>query len=278
MPLQTILYEKKERIGYITLNRPERLNALNQVLMQELRTLLDEIEEDDEVRVVILTGAGRAFSSGFDISGEGQDPNAVRTPESRRSGGKRSIETFLKIWNLSKPVIAALNGYTLGGACELAQLCDIKIASDKAIFGEPEIRFGSGPPLFVTPFSVGLAKGKELFLTGDMISAQEAERIGMINRVVPHEKLMEEAERMAKKLMLIAQVGLKYNKIAVNRAFEMMGFLNAIQHNMELTTMFDISPTEENAEFNRIRQEQGLRAALNWRDARFKEYDQPLSS
>src|SRR5947207_12066600 len=132
------------------------------------------------------------------------------------------------IRHLSQPVSAAINGYALAGACELAQLCDIKIASDKAVLGEPEVRFGTGPPVLITPFSVGLAKAKELLLTGDMISAQEAERLGMINRVVPHDSLMAECERTARKLMKIAQVGLKFNKAAINRAFENMGFINSI--------------------------------------------------
>ena len=184
----------------------------------------------------------------------------------------------MMIWNLSKPVIAAINGYALAGACELAQVCDIKIASDRAVMGEPEIRFGAGPPLLITPFSVGLARAKELLLTGDMIDAQEAERLGMVSRVVPHDELMAECRRTARKLMKIAQVGLKMNKISVNRAFEGMGFLQAIQHNLELMVHFDTSRTPEAEEFNKVREEKGLRAALDWRDARFREDDDAAGS
>jgi enoyl-CoA hydratase/carnithine racemase len=139
--------------------------------------------------------------------------------------------------------------------------------------GEPEIRFGTGPPVLITPFSVGLAKSKELLLTGEMLSAQEAERLGMINKVVPHEKLMAECEKTARKLIKIARVGVKFNKIAINRAFENMGFLNSIYHNLELVVHFDTTKTEEQETFNRIRKEKGLRAALDWRDALFKEED-----
>ncbi len=275
MEYQAILYEKKETIAYITLNRPEKLNALSQEMMAELRHVLNDIDGDDAVRVVILTGAGRAFSAGFDISGESADGDGreiyERQPDEWRQSLKQNIDTFLLIWNLSKPVIAAINGYALAGACELAQLCDIKIASSEAVLGEPEIRFGTGPPLLITPFSVGLAKAKELLLTGDMIDAHEAERLGMINRVVPPDRLMEECERTARKLTKIAQVGLKLNKIAVNRALEGMGFLSAIQHNLELVVQFDISRTPEQEQFNSIRAERGLRAALDWRDERFAE-------
>ncbi len=274
MEYQNLRFEKKSGIGYLTLNRPDKLNALSVELMAELRHALDLIEEDAEVKVVILTGAGRAFSAGFDIGvKEGEPEIYERSADEWRSRLKQHIDTFLKIWHSGKPYIAAINGYALAGACELAQLCDIKIASERAVLGEPEIRFGTGPPVLITPFSVGLAKAKELLLTGELISAQEAERLGMINRVVPHDRLMVECEQTARKLIKIAQVGVKFNKAAINRAFENMGFLNSISQNLELVVLFDTTRTEEQETFNRIRQEKGLRAALDWRDARFKEDD-----
>jgi enoyl-CoA hydratase/carnithine racemase len=269
---QTILFEKRGGIGYLTLNRPEKLNAMSRTMLAELRHVLAAIDKDHEVRVVILTGAGRAFSAGFDIGTEGKAKEIYEhQPDEWREHLKEDIDTFMMIWHLGQPVIAAINGYALAGACELAQICDIKIASERAVLGEPEVRFGTGPPLLITPFSVGLAKAKELLLTGDTIDAHEAERLGMINRVVPHEQLMAECERTARKLMKIAQVGLKMNKIAVNRALEGMGFLQAIQHNLELVVHFDTSRTPEQEQFNTIRAEKGLRAALDWRDARFRE-------
>ena len=272
MAFQTILYEKRAAVGYLTLNRPERLNALNGQLLAEFREALDVVEADPDIRVVILTGAGRAFSAGFDIEREegAIDPQEMQPDEWRR-GLQSNVDTFMRVWNLSKPVIAAVNGYALAGACELVQVCDIKIASERAIMGEPEIRAGVGPPLLITPFSVNLATAKELLLTGDTIDAQTAARIGLVSRVVAHDDLMGECERIARKICLISAVGVKMTKIAVNRALEGMGFLSAIQHNIELMTHFDTSVTPEQEEFNAIRREQGLRAALNWRDARFKE-------
>ena len=272
MAFQCIIYEKKDAIGYLTLNRPERLNALNATLLAEFREVMEVVEADPDVRVVILTGAGRAFSAGFDINREpgDSDPQELQ-PDQWRTQLKSHIDTFMMVWNLSKPVIAAVNGYALAGACELVQICDIKIASDRAVMGEPEIRAGVGPPLLITPFSVNLATAKELLLTGDTIDAQEAARIGLVSRVVPHDDLLQECERIARKITLISQVGVKMTKIAVNRALEGMGFLTAIQHNLELMTHFDTSATPEQTEFNSIRQERGLRAALDWRDARFRE-------
>ena len=272
MDFECLLYEQRESVCYLTLNRPDRLNALNPRLMDELREALDVIEVDSEIRVVILTGAGRAFSAGFDIGGEPGAPELHETqPDDRREHLKGHIDTFLKIWNLSKPVIAAVNGYALAGACELVQICDIKIASERAILGEPEIRAGLGPPLLITPYSVGLARAKELLLTGDTIDAHEAARLGMISRVVPHDDLMAECEKVAKKITLLSPVGVKMTKLGVNGALEGMGMLSAIRHNLELMVHFETSLDPVQAEFSAIRKERGLRAALDWRDQRFRD-------
>ena len=272
MEFQCLKYVKKKAISYITLNRPDKLNALNPTMMAEIREVLDVIELDPDVRVAILTGAGRAFSAGFDLERESgdSDPHDMGANE-WRDHLKSYIDTFMMIWNLSKPVIAAVNGYALAGACELVQVCDIKIASNRAVMGEPEIRSGLGPPLLITPFSVNLATAKELLLTGDTVNATEAARIGLVSRVVEHDTLIEECELIARKITLLSQVGVKMSKISINRALEGMGFLSAIQQNLELMTHFDISSTPEQDTFNEIRREDGLRAALNWRDARFND-------
>ena len=190
MAFECLNYERKDATCYLTLNRPDKLNALNAQLLGELRDALEIIELDPEIRVVILTGAGRAFSAGFDLDrGSGGVPPQGDEPDVRRRHLKSHIDTFMMVWNLSKPVIAAVNGFALAGACELVQICDIKIASDRAVLGEPEIRAGVGPPLLITPFSVGLARSKELLLTGDTIDAHEAARIGMVSRVVAPRRL-----------------------------------------------------------------------------------------
>ena len=274
MPFQTLRYEERDAIGYLTLNRPDRLNALSPTLMAELREALDAIAANPDVRALILTGAGRAFSAGFDIQTEAAattgEPLSV---DGRRTRLKANIDTFLMVWNLPQPVIAAVNGYALGGACELVQVCDIKIASDRAMLGEPEIRLGYGAPLLMTPYSVNLAMAKELLLTGDIIDAHTAARIGMVNRVVPHDDLLPECERIARKICRIPAIGIKTTKIAVNRALESAGFLNALNHNLELMTQFDTAETPEQAEFACIRAAQGLRAALQWSRARFDGLD-----
>ena len=270
MSYRTLLYEEQEGIGYLTLNRPDKLNALSQTLMAEFREALEGIEANPDVRVVILTGAGRAFSAGFDIESEAGGPGGEPlSVDGRRSRIKANIDTFLMVWNLSKPVIAAVNGYALGGACELVQVCDVKIASDRAMLGEPEIRLGYGAPFLMTPYSVNLAAAKEMMLTGDIVDAHEAARIGMVNRVVPHADLLAECERVARKMRNIPAIGIKTTKIAINRALEAAGFLSALNHNLELMTQFDTAETPEQAEFARIRAAHGLRAALEWNRGRF---------
>ena len=274
MSFEYLIYERKGPIAYLTLNRPEKLNALNAGLMTEFREAMAVVEADPEVRVLIITGAGRAFSSGLDIEKTSDSvETSTSTVDAWRTHLQGLVETFMTVWNCSKPVIAAVNGYALGGACELVQVCDIKIASDRAILGEPEIRAGFGPPLLITPYSVNLAHAKELLLTGDTVDAEEAARIGLVNRVVPHDQLMAECEKVAKKICLLPQIGVKMTKAAVNRAMEEMGFLNAVKHNLELMTLFDTTSSPEQEEFNAISEANGLRAALDWRDARFKELD-----
>ena len=274
MSFENIIYERKGQIAYLTLDRPEKLNALNAELMAEFQKAMGVVDADTEVRALIITGAGRAFSSGFDIqrNDDSLDP-LTGSVDAWRTRLQGLVETFMTVWNCSKPVIAAVNGYALGGACELVQVCDIKIASDRAIIGEPEIRAGYGPPLLITPYSVNLANAKELLLTGDTVDAHEAARIGLVNRVVPHENLMAECEKVAKKICLLPQLGVKLTKDSVNRAMEEMGFLKAVKHNLELMTLFDTSTSPEQEEFNAISEEKGLRAALDWRDARFKDLD-----
>ena len=278
MSLENIIYERRDSIAYLTLNRPDKLNALNSGLVADLQDALDVVEADPDVRVAIITGAGRAFSAGFDINPDPGSPSPHEgTPDQWRSHLQELIDTFMKVWNLPKPVIAAVNGYALGGACELVQVCDVKIASERAVLGEPEIRAGFGPPLLITPYSVNLAAAKELLLTGDTVDAYEAARIGLVSRVVPHEQLMDECERVARKMCLMSRLGVKMTKVAVNRALENMGFLNAVSQNLELMTIFDTSASPEQEEFNTIAADKGLRAALNWRDARFKELDRPAT-
>ncbi|MHB8170521.1 MAG: short-chain-enoyl-CoA hydratase [Thermincolia bacterium] len=220
MTWNNLLVEKDENIAIVAINRPESLNALNAETFHELVIAADAIDHDKEVKVVILTGTGdKAFVAGADIAYM-QNMTAL---EAKEFGllGQRAMNRIRK---LDKPVIAAVNGYALGGGCELAMACDIRIAADTAKFGQPEVNLGVTPGFAGTqrlPRLVGKGIAKEILLTGDIFDAQEAFRIGLVNRVVPEAELMDYARAMAKKIASKSQVAVRLIKEAVNEGLEM---------------------------------------------------------
>jgi enoyl-CoA hydratase len=269
VPYNTLLYERQDHILTLTFNRPEKLNAFSRELVHETIEAFQLAEADDEIHLIIVTGAGRAFSAGYDISGVRDE--AERSPYGWRIHQRENLTFSLQPWQVSKPVIAMVNGYCLAGACEFALMCDLRVASDKATFGEPEIRFGAGAPILITPWIVGLTKAKELLYTGDTMDAQEALRLNMVNKVVPHEGLAEETDKLARRILKIAPENLRLTKQAINKTYEIMGLRQALDYNVEVVTIMENTETEIQRTFNQIKNEKGLRAALDWRDARFRE-------
>jgi enoyl-CoA hydratase len=216
---KTLLYEKKDGIGTVTLNRPEALNALNSNVYKELYDVFEKIENDADVRVVVLTGSGeKAFAAGSDVAEmANMDPIAAQ----------KFMATIRKasdrIYSLSKPTIAAVSGYALGGGCELAMCCDLRICSEKARFGQPEINLGLIPGASGTqrlPRLIGVAKAKEMIFLGDMIDAATALSLGLVNKMVPPEKLMEEAMIWAGKLATKSSPVLAMAKLAINTGID----------------------------------------------------------
>lgn len=214
-----LLFENQEGIGLVTINRPKALNALNQATLEELDKLADLIAKDTDIKVVILTGSGeKAFVAGADIT-EMQHKTAIEG----RNFGKLGQAVFNKIENLPQPVIAAVNGFALGGGCELAMSCDIRIASDRAKFGQPEVTLGITPGFAGTQRLarlVGKGRAKELLYTGDVIDANEAYRIGLVNKVAAADELMTTARTMAEKIMSRAPIAVQLCKAAVNEGLD----------------------------------------------------------
>ena len=219
MELKNVILEKEGRIATVTINRPKALNALNSDTLKDLDMVLADLEKDNEIYAVILTGAGgKSFVAGADIA-EMRDLNEEQGKEFGILGNK----VFRRLETLDKPVIAAIPGFALGGGCELAMACDIRIASVKAKFAQPESGLGITPGFGGTqrlPRIVGLGKAKELIYTGDMIKADEAYRIGLVNKVVEVEDLMEEAKAMANKIAANAPKAVSYCKDAINRGMQ----------------------------------------------------------
>mgnify|MGYP001582911329 CR=1 FL=1 len=220
MAFETLLYEKRNGIGYVTVNRPDKLNALNRQVMDELDECFRALRKDDEVRIAILTGAGeKAFVAGADIAGI-----AAQTPLEGKAMAEHGQEILDRIENLGKPVIAAVNGYALGGGCELAIACTLRIAAENARFGQPEVKLGITPGYAGTQRLarlVGKGRALELILTGEAVTAQEAYRIGLVNQVVPAAELTTAAETLAKKIMANAPLAVRFALEAVNHGMEM---------------------------------------------------------
>ncbi len=210
--------EKQGHVGILTVNRPEALNALNSQVLADLGAAVDAVEADQEIYVVILTGAGRSFVAGADI-GEMKGFSSIEGKKFGVHGG----EVFLKLENMSKPVIAAVNGFALGGGCELAMSCDIRLASEKAKFGQPEVGLGITPGFGGTqrlPRIVGIGRAMELILTAKTISAAEAKEIGLVNEVYAPEELMDKALELANAICANAQIAVQESKRCIRKGMQ----------------------------------------------------------
>jgi len=255
---KSLLYSKEEGIGTVTINRPESLNALNGEVYTELYKLFQEIEDDQDVRAVILTGSGeKAFVAGADIA-EMQPQSSVEI-RSFIDKGRRASD---RIYTLSKPVIAAINGFALGGGCELAMCCDLRVASENAKFGQPEINLGTIPGAGGTQRLtrlIGMTKAKELIYTGNAIDANTAFTMGLVNKVVPPESLMAEAKELARKLLSKSSIALALAKKAITSGA-----------NMNLPSGLDLEAEYFALSFATEDQKEGMSAFLQKRKPEFK--------
>jgi enoyl-CoA hydratase len=269
---ETILFEKKGPVAILTLNRSDRLNALAPALVAEIGKCLDRIEADDDIRVVILNGAGRAFSAGFDLKHE------TGKPWGTVDAVKPVLESYFafltRFWHFPKPTISAVHGFALAGGCELALCCDMTIMADDAFLGEPELRFGSGIVAMILPWLVGPKKAKEWILTGeDRIDAAQALQWGLVNRVVARDQLMPTALKLAREIAINDRIKVAMTKQAINRSYSFMGFESAMRMAHDIDIQIEAYPTEDSKTFRRMMHEDGLKAAIAWRDARFKSLE-----
>lgn len=253
MTFETIILEKEGGIAILTFNRPDAMNALNNQVRAEFRAAMADLATDDEIKVVILTGAGKAFVAGSDIK-ELRQTTPLSAHNITRLGDI--------VQNMGKPVIAAVNGFALGGGCEIVMGCDIIIASDKAKFGQPEINLGIIPGGGGTqrlPRLVGVCRAKELILTGDIIRAEEADRIGLVNRVVPLDQLMPTVKEIAGKIAAKSSAAVKIAKASINRGMQ-MGLESGLAYERE---MYSLSLTLDD-------KQEGVAAFVEKRAPQFK--------
>jgi enoyl-CoA hydratase len=264
----TIVSEKIGAVARLTLNRPERANALNAVMLDEIGNALDEIERDADLRAVIVRGAGAAFSSGFDL--KEQMERRPKGVEEWRAVLRHDFDTIMRFWHFPLPTIATVRGPCLAGACELALACDMTIAADDTFFGEPELKFGAGIVAMLLPWIAGPKVAKEIILLGeDRIPAARAREIGMVNRVVSAEALDAVGLTIANHIAAIDPNLVKETKRAINRAFEAQNMLTALEEGLAIDLAIEGAGSPDKIQFMEIARRDGLKAALAWRDARF---------
>jgi len=254
--MSIVLYDKDASIGKITINRPDALNALNSSVMHALNDVLSEVEKDEELRVLIVTGSGRSFVAGADIK-EMQSYNSLEA----RKYAELGLKTMQRIEELPIPVIAMVNGFALGGGCELSLACEIRYASDKAKFGQPEVGLGITPGFGGTQRLsrlVGLANAKELVYTGKVIDAQEALRIGLVNKVVSSEDLEAETMKLAQSIANQSATAVQSAKVAINRGFDAT-LANSFEYEKNLFSLC----------FSTKDQKEGMLAFVEKRKAKF---------
>jgi enoyl-CoA hydratase len=274
MELENLLYDVKDGKATITLNRPEKLNALSGPLLRDLNEALWEADNNSAVHVVILQGAGRAFSAGYDISvpytdrtTDGADYRGMRTLDDDAWQLERSQRLRMALWDMHKPVIAKIHGYCLAGGTDIALLCDIIIAADDCLIGFPPVRAQGGPPNHMWLYNVGPQWAKRLLMTGDSITGADAASIGLVLQAVPADDLDDAVDELANKMAMIDHESLAAQKRIVNLGLELMGARTLQRLAAEMDARAHQSPSV--AEFNRISGDQGLKSALEWRDSKF---------
>ena len=237
--MSLVLYERHDAVASLTLNRPDKLNAVTAGMLDELEAALDRAEADDDVRVVILNGAGRAFSAGFDLGGEAALEGESKADHMRREL-TRDFDAIMRFWDFPKPVIAAVHGYCLGSSMEISAVCDITIASEDCKFGAPEVQFGSGIVCMILPWIVGQKNARELLLVGSKdLSAERARSMGLVNHVVPADQLMDKALAMARTIAGNDPLSVSLTKKAMNIGVESAGLRQALQEALEIDILIE---------------------------------------
>jgi acrylyl-CoA reductase (NADPH) len=265
MATDDLLYGAAGGIAEITLNRPGKLNSITASMVTALHGALDRAEADPTVRAILLRGEGKSFSAGFDLG----EVEANTPVETMRAILAADFDIIMRFWHSPKPTISAVQGYVLGGGFELAMACDVTIAANDAIFGEPEPKFGSGIVALLLPWITGPKQAKEMLLFGnDRIPAERAMVMGLINKVVARASLNEEARAMARRAALLDQTAVKYTKLAINRSYGAMGIDGALKQALDLDLVIETTETDESRTFKQILKESGVKAAVAWREAR----------
>ena len=263
-----------DQVAHLVLSRPERLNALNKAALLEINRALDSLEADAEVRVIVVSGAGRAFSSGFDLKAQMEQQPAGAAVW--REILDLDFDTTMRFWNSPKPTIAAVHGACLAGAFELAMACDITIASEDATFGEPELKFGAGIVTMLLPWMTSPKQAKRIILSADdRIPARDALAMGLVSRVVPPGTHVDVALRTARGIALMDPNLVAETKKALNRTYDLQGMQTALRMALDIDHGIESHGSPDKRAFMDVARERGMRAAIAWRDERFAKAQEP---
>ena len=274
-----------DRVGIITLNRPEKLNALSQELLYDFDGALHDMEADHTIRVIVVKGAGRAFSAGYDLTPSqktgadavvrrhrGVDDKGRRLLMGIRTGMQQITDIHMYFWNMAKVTIAQVHGYAVAGGCEMAMMADLVVAADDAQLGHPGLRgLGTSRTGVIWPLVIGMRKAKELYYTGENVTGTEAEEIGMINYAWPKEELEDRTLAFADRLATMSADHLAILKVNMNRFYENMGIYSSVRSSTDLDAAGQF--TEFSYDWQEKMREEGLKDALQWRDGPFRETD-----
>ena len=278
LPYTDVIFEKKGPIAYITLNRPDKLNALDPrpgKILEQWAQACRQSRDDPEVKVLVIKGAGRCFSAGYDQS----DPDRLSDQAWELRDYLTGLDQLYQecLWDNPKATIAQVHSFCLAGGGHLACYCDITIASDDALFGYPPVRYSSVGPAMLWPLLIGMKKAKEMLFTGNMMPAEEAHRLGLVNQVVPRKQLDAEVTKLAKTIAKLPPMSVKLNKLAIQEFYEQMGIRNALKYTGTLCSIsYSASPESIPGglqDFARVTKEQGIRAAFGRMNTPFLEED-----
>jgi len=268
---ESIRVTREGRVAVLELHQPDRLNALGKSMLLEINDAMDALEADPQVRAIVLCGAGRGFSSGFDLKEQ-----MTRNPQGAQVWREildLDFSTTMRFWDCAKPTVAAIHGPCMAGAFEMALACDISICSRDAIFGEPELKFGAGIVTLLLPWMVGPKAAKDILLTGeDSVNAERALALGLVSRVVEPGEHLATALRIARNIAVIDPDLVRDTKKALNRTYEIQGMRAALKEALDVDHAIESAGSPDKKRFMDLAREQGLKAALAWRDARFKGY------
>jgi len=260
-----LLYEKTGKIGRVIINRPKARNAFNQELVENLGEFIKLADQDPDTNVIVISAVGdKAFSAGFDIKESIGEPIVDVIP--RRENTAMELNTWREVWKCNKPVIASVQGFCIGGGLHLAFMCDLIIASEDARFGEPEVAFSYVPDILIEPWKLPMNKARQLLYLGEYLTAEELRECGVVNKVVPFEKLEEETMKIAGRLAEMPSDTMMMLKYQVNKTYEIQGMVNAMDFAAEIFSLCRINQDQTQKEFNEIVNSQGLKAALDWKN------------